>query len=66
MSNFSVSITSAHGLALLGPQASADEVIAKSAGIILWMRPANERWRYIVTSFLIGWANMHQWETMLQ
>ena len=27
------------------------------AGIILWMRPANERRRYIVTSSLIGWAH---------
>ena len=26
------------------------------AGIILCMHPANERWRYIVTSSLIGWA----------
>ena len=27
------------------------------AGIILCMRPANERRRYIVTSSLIGWAH---------
>ena len=26
-------------------------------GINLWMRPANERRRYIVTSSLIGWAH---------
>ena len=26
------------------------------AGIILCMRPAIERWRYIITSSLIGWA----------
>ena len=26
--------------------------------IILWMRPANERRRYIVTSALIGWAHL--------
>ena len=26
-------------------------------GIILWMRPANERRRYNVTSSLIGWAH---------
>ena len=26
------------------------------SGIILWMHPANERWRYNVTSSLIGWA----------
>ena len=26
-------------------------------GIILWMRPANERWRYNVTSSLIGWVH---------
>ena len=25
--------------------------------IIFWMRPANERRRYIVTSSLIGWAH---------
>ena len=28
-----------------------------SAGIILCMCPANERWRYIVTSYLISWAH---------
>ena len=28
-----------------------------NAGIILWMRPANERWRYIVMSSLIGWGH---------
>ena len=28
-----------------------------SAGIILCVRPANQRWRYIVTSSLIGWAH---------
>ena len=27
------------------------------AGIIFCMHPANERWRYIVTSSLIGWAH---------
>ena len=27
------------------------------AGIILWMRPANERWRYTVPSSFIGWAH---------
>ena len=27
------------------------------SGIILWMRPANERRRYIVTSSLISWAH---------
>ena len=27
------------------------------AGNILWMPPANERWRYISTSSLIGWAH---------
>ena len=25
---------------------------------ILYMRPASERWRYIVTSSLIGWAQV--------
>ena len=29
------------------------------AGILLWMCPANERRRYIVTSSLIGWAHTH-------
>ena len=24
-------------------------------GIFWWMRPANDRWRYIVTASLIGW-----------
>ena len=32
-------------------------LIHYEAGIILWMRPANERRRYIVTSSLIGWAH---------
>ena len=27
------------------------------AEIILWMCPANDRWRYIVTLSLIGWAH---------
>ena len=27
------------------------------AGFILFMCPASERWRYIVTSSLIGWAH---------
>ena len=27
------------------------------AGIILWMRPANERWHYIAMLSLIGWAH---------
>ena len=29
----------------------------KSAGIILCMQPANERWRHIITSSLIGWEH---------
>ena len=29
----------------------------RAPGIILCMRPANERRRYNVTSFLIGWAH---------
>ena len=29
---------------------------ATNTEINLWMHPANERWRYIVTSSLIGWA----------
>ena len=32
-------------------------LIMGPSGIILWMRPANERRRYIVTSSLIGWAH---------
>ena len=31
--------------------------MTKAAGIILWMRPANERQLYIVTSPLVGWAH---------
>ena len=31
---------------------------AVCTGIILWMRPFNERWRYVVTSYLIGWAHL--------
>ena len=33
------------------------------AGIILCMSPTNERWHYIVTSSLIGWAHTqnHSW-----
>ena len=27
-------------------------------GLILGLHPANERWRYFVTMFLIGWAQM--------
>ena len=34
-----------------------DPVDAEEAGIILCMRPANERRRYNVTSSLIGWAH---------
>ena len=34
-------------------------IIHLSSGILLCMRPANERWRYNVTSSLIGWA--HTW-----
>ena len=30
---------------------------ATAAGIILYMCPANERWRYNVTSSLIGWVH---------
>ena len=29
----------------------------RATGIILCMCPANERWRYDVTSSLIGWAH---------
>ena len=31
--------------------------VSTEAGIILYMRPANERWRYTVTLSLIGWAH---------
>ena len=36
-------------------------------GNVLWMCPANERWRYNVTSSLIGWAHSqnHPWETSI-
>ena len=40
----------------------ADEIwdpAARKAGIILGMGSANERWRYNVTSSLIGWAHTH-------
>ena len=33
------------------------EICAQLSGIILRMHPANERWRCIVTSSLIGWAH---------
>ena len=33
------------------------KTLTEPAGMILWTRPANERWRYIVTSSLIGWAH---------
>ena len=29
-----------------------------NAGLILGLRPANERWRYFVTTSLIGWAQV--------
>ena len=34
----------------------------QATGFILCMRPANERWRYIVTSSLIGWAHTQNGE----
>ena len=34
-----------------------DYVQTPPSGIILFMRPANERRRYIVTSLLIGWVH---------
>ena len=33
-------------------------IMTSSPGVILYMRPANERQRYNVTSFLIGWAHI--------
>ena len=32
-------------------------VVTAHTGIVLFMRPANERWCYIVTSSLIGWVH---------
>ena len=38
-----------------------------TSGIILRMRPANERWRYSVTPSLIGWAHTQNdlWDSLL-
>ena len=33
------------------------DVVEMSARIILCMRPVNQRWRYIITPSLIGWAH---------
>ena len=45
-----------------------DNIHVTGIGIILFMRPGNERWRYIVTQSLIGWAHtqidpwrQHRW-----
>ena len=35
----------------------ATSIYVVVSGINVWMRPANERWRCIVTSALIGWAH---------
>ena len=35
----------------------ANNMLQCNPAIILWLCPANERWRYIVTSSLIGWAH---------
>ena len=40
---------------LFQPQ-SATQATAKPAGLILGLRPANERRRYFITTSLIGWA----------
>ena len=32
-------------------------MLQQESGIILYMRPANERRRYIVTASLIGWVH---------
>ena len=42
--------------------------ILHKAGITLWMCPANERWRYNVTSSLIGWAHAQNaaWKGCIQ
>ena len=50
---------------------SSDEFTVISAGIILYMWPANERRRYNVTSSLIGWPHVQSdpcrgWECMCQ
>ena len=39
------------------PFCNRNILMLQNAGIILWMCPANERWRYHVTSSLIGWAH---------
>ena len=50
---------------------SYNKIVPTVPGIILGMRPANERQCYIVTSALIGWVQTHfgyapsQWETTL-
>ena len=39
--------------------------LMNSTGINLCVCPANERWRYNVTSSLIGWAHIQKWSLML-
>ena len=39
-------------------------LLQRCTGVILCMRPANERWRYNVTSSLIGWAHTSVWNSV--
>ena len=47
------------GLNVLSPV--MDMLCPHCAGIILWRRPANERWCYIVMSSCIGWGHAQKW-----
>ena len=48
------------------PQGPTKGQMKYKVGIIMYMRPANERRRYIVTSSLIGWAHIQidPWESI--
>ena len=69
--NISVS-TNWHAFHMLVPISVCAQWFMPYAGIILVMGSANERWRYNVTSSLIGWANTQkdpctcQQEAMMQ
>ena len=48
------------GAALSGDAASTVSAASGkkyTAGLILGLRPANERWHYFITTSLIGWAH---------
>ena len=49
-----------------GPMSISQLIFNLDSGISLWMRPANERRRYIVTSSLIGWAQSQNYPCRLQ